>query len=289
MPRKPRSVEAGLPYHVTQRGVDRQNVFFSTADRMTYLALASANVTDCEVRILAWCLMTNHVHFVIEAGRRDSLSVLLRRLNGRYAQYLNARRGRNGHLWQNRFYSCPVGPTHLLAPALGYVEANPVRAGIVHETDAYRWSSAKAHLAGPGDEIGRLLDWNFWQDAGGVEGSRNRRRRIKTSATSARSDNALIRVALPRGRFPGGNGETVWPPMELRWTPENTKQPKSEMGTEQSASISKKEIGMFRLTRFQNTPLPPSGAETHSDPFLPPAHQYKLNPSLLQSSTAPHP
>jgi len=61
--------------------------------------------------------------------REDSLSVLLRRVHGRYAQYYNARYGRTGHLWQNRYFACALGPGHLWA-ALEYVDRNPVRAGV---------------------------------------------------------------------------------------------------------------------------------------------------------------
>ena len=76
---------------------------------------------------MAWCLMTNHVHFVVVPEREDSLAVMFRRVHGRYAQYLNARRGRTGHLWQNRFFGCPVAGARETS-LLRYVEWNPVRA-----------------------------------------------------------------------------------------------------------------------------------------------------------------
>lgn len=103
MPRKSRCIEPEVAHHVTQRGVDRQDVFFSSGDRSTYLKLIEDNQASCGVRVLAWCLMSNHVHWVVVPEREDSLSILFRRVHGRYAQYLNARRGRTGHLWQNRF------------------------------------------------------------------------------------------------------------------------------------------------------------------------------------------
>ena len=168
MPRNARCVQSGLTYHVTQRGVDRKDVFFSHGDRTTYLALAALTAADCQIRILAWCLMTNHVHWVIEAGEKHSLATFFRRVHGRYAQYLNARRGRTGHLWQNRFFSCPLGPTHIWR-ALRYVEANPTRAGLVENNEDYRWSSALPHLCGPSSEAVPLLDWGFWRSVGGSE------------------------------------------------------------------------------------------------------------------------
>jgi putative transposase len=173
MPRNARCVESELVYHVTQRGVNRQDVFFSHADRTTYLALAEANTADCQVRVFAWCLMSNHVHWVLEAGRANSLAVFFRRVNGRYAQYLNARRRRTGHLWQNRFFSCPVGPTHLWH-TLRYVEGNPVRAGLMEVNEAYR-----------GRVLGRMAKDRRWRsDAFCIGGSGARRAKRKVGGTS---------------------------------------------------------------------------------------------------------
>jgi putative transposase len=128
MPRRSRCVLSGVPYHITQRGVDKCVTFSSEEDRQTYLRLLRDNLSDAEVRLLGWCMMTNHVHLIAIPGREDSLAVLFRRVHGRYAQYYNARSGRTGHLWQNRFFACSLGAGHLWT-ALAYVDRDPVRAG----------------------------------------------------------------------------------------------------------------------------------------------------------------
>lgn len=161
MPRRARCVLPGVPYHVTQRGVDRRETFSVEEDRQTYLHLLLDNLTEAGVRVWAWCLMTNHVHLVLVPSREESLSVLLRRVHGRYAQYYNARWGRSGHLWQSRFFGCVLGIEHLWA-ALAYVERNPVRAGIVGTAVDYRWSSAVSHVSNL-DPAG-LLDMKWWCD-----------------------------------------------------------------------------------------------------------------------------
>jgi putative transposase len=104
--------------------------------------------------------MTNHTHLIAMPEREDSLALLLRRVHGRYSQYYNAGHGRSGHLWQNRYFACSLGPGHLWT-ALAYVEMNPVRAGLVERPSDYRWSSASAHL-GSQDASG-LLDMNWWR------------------------------------------------------------------------------------------------------------------------------
>lgn len=159
MPRRNRCVLPEIPCHITQRGVDRREVFSEDQDRLTYLSLVQQNLAETGVRILGYCLMGNHVHLIAVPAREDSLSILFRRVHGRYAQYYNARYGRSGHLWQNRFFACMLGPKHLWS-ALAYVERNPVRAGMVDEAAEYRWSSAAAHL-GSGDESG-ILDMEWW-------------------------------------------------------------------------------------------------------------------------------
>ncbi len=167
MPRNARCVCPGIPYHVTQRGTNRQKIFFLQSDREMYLNLLARNLESAQVRVLAYTLMTNHIHTVVVPEREDSLAVLFRRVHGRYAQFINTRKGWSGHLWQSRFYSCPLSDAHL-ATALTYVELNPCRAGMVERAEEYRWSSAAVHLRGVEDRHG-VLDLGFWQRAGGCD------------------------------------------------------------------------------------------------------------------------
>lgn len=170
MPRNARCILPGIPYHVTQRGTNQQRVFFTATDRRTYLRLLKENLADTQTRVLAWCLMTNHVHLVLIPGHEQSLEVLLRRVHGRYAQMVNARRVRTGHLWQNRYFSCALSTSHLRR-VLAYVERNAVRAGLAQQPEDYEWSSAAAHLGIVRDRFG-LLDAAEWEHQGGSNGWR---------------------------------------------------------------------------------------------------------------------
>ncbi len=167
MPLNQRCVLPGCPYHLTQRGANGQKVFFNPGDRSAYLSLLREHVADAGVRLLAWCLMENHVHLVAVPEAEDSLAALLRRVHGRYAHMVNVRKGRTGSLWQNRFQSCPVSEERL-GTAVAYVELNPVRAGLVADAEDYKWSSAAAHLGLEKDTAG-LLDRDFWLRQGGAE------------------------------------------------------------------------------------------------------------------------
>ena len=167
MPRRARCLVDGVPHHVTQRGVDRCPVFESDFDRHTYLRLLRDQLAETPVRLLGWCLMTNHVHLVLLPEHSDGLGVVLRRVHGRYAQYFNVRSGRTGHLWQNRYFACPLGPAQVRR-ALVYVDCNPIRAGMVEAATDYPWSSAAAH-AGGADPTG-ILDGD-WQRLAGISGN----------------------------------------------------------------------------------------------------------------------
>ena len=178
MSRNARCILPGIPYHVTQRGTNRQRVFYSSGDRKMYLSLLAQHRGDAQVRVLAYCLMDNHVHLVAVPERADSLAVLFRRVHGAYAQSLNARLGRSGHLWQNRFYSCPLSERHQWF-AIRYVEANPVRAVMTVRPEQYRWSSAAAHIEGSCDVSG-ILDLEFWRQSGGTDAWRALNAQIET-------------------------------------------------------------------------------------------------------------
>jgi putative transposase len=145
MPRMPRAVLVNTPHHLTQRGLDRQQVFSCDADYDVYLGLVRSCAERSGVALLGYCLMPNHVHWVVAPREPDSLARAFGDAHGRYAAYANALRARSGHFWQNRFFSCSLDRAHLWT-AMRYVERNPVRALISDSASAFRWSSAAAHL-----------------------------------------------------------------------------------------------------------------------------------------------
>jgi putative transposase len=160
----PRVVAVGAPHHITQRGNARQDIFLNDSLCRVYLGLLRQHARAHRLRILAYCLMTNHIHLVAVPEHDAALAGALRHTHGRFSQYWNTQLHRDGHLWQNRFYSCPVEDVALWR-VIAYVERNPLRAQIVARAGDYPWSSASAHLRGE-DSLGLLdLAWwrRFWQ------------------------------------------------------------------------------------------------------------------------------
>ena len=152
MPRIARVVAKGYPHHVTQRGNYRQPVFEEDNDYVQYLEWLKDYTKKYSLKIWAYCLMSNHVHFVCVPEQEDSLSRTFNTLHMRYSQYFNQKKKLKGHLWQGRFYSCILDEKHLYA-AVRYVENNPVRAGIVRTPQRYTWSSTRSHVNGEKDSV----------------------------------------------------------------------------------------------------------------------------------------
>jgi putative transposase len=163
MPRTARIVVPGVAHHVTQRGNNRQDVFFTDDDRRFYLKTLREQAERFGLTVTGYCLMTNHVHLIVTPEEEDSLARTIGTTHLIYSQYVNRLHGRSGHLWQNRFHSCPLDAAHEVA-AVRYAERNPVaggRAKMVRLPWRYPWSSAAAHI-GERDQTG-LLDLATWR------------------------------------------------------------------------------------------------------------------------------
>jgi putative transposase len=169
MARLARVVVPGLPHHVVQRGNRRQDVFFSDADKDAYIDLIKNSCSKYGVEIWSYCIMTNHVHFVVVPKKEDSLGLCFSDAHVRYTRMINFREKWRGHLWQGRFSSSPLDERYLLAVAR-YVERNPVRARIVRVPWTYNYSSAGYYSGSRGTDplikghtlLHELVD--DWQD-----------------------------------------------------------------------------------------------------------------------------
>ena len=154
MPRKARVVLSNTPHHIVQRGHNRQVVFVEPGDYRYYLDTLLEWKRKLGCRVYAYCLMTNHVHLVIDPGDDESnLSKLMKRLAGKQTRVVNYLERRTGTLWEGRFKSSPIETDRYLLACCRYVEMNPVRAGMVMTPDAYPWSSYKAKLGLAHDPI----------------------------------------------------------------------------------------------------------------------------------------
>jgi putative transposase len=150
----------GIPHHITHKAGGSLPLFPTDYDKHFYLGTLKDQCECYEASIIGYCLMPNHIHLVLIPSEEECLAQVMRRTQGRYSSYYNASRNHQGHIWHDRFYSCPLGEAHLIH-ALRYVDRNPVRAGLVDSALSYPWSSARAHV-GIEDTL-KLVDMKSWQ------------------------------------------------------------------------------------------------------------------------------
>jgi putative transposase len=153
MPRIARAVAAGFPHHIVQRGNNREKVFIDDEDREKYINLLKKYSRKRDARILAYCLMTNHVHLLVKPKENESMYKMMQGVTLCYTQFANRKYNRTGRLWESRYHSCVVDKDSYLWSVARYIETNPVRAGMVKKAEDYAYSSAQAHVIGKEDNI----------------------------------------------------------------------------------------------------------------------------------------
>ena len=151
MPSAPRTVsESGL-YHVVARGNGKQPIFTDDADRDAFLTYLNRLAHADDIEVIAWCLMDNHVHLVVE-DQAQRLGLAVGSLLGSYAKYFNQKTGHVGSVFHPRFFSEAIDTDDYLLATVRYVHINPAKAGICPAPE-YRWSSYRAYAEGSGDDI----------------------------------------------------------------------------------------------------------------------------------------
>jgi len=142
MARQPRVHSSTGIYHVVIRGIDRQKIFEDDEDRLTFLEHLRMAKDASKASLLAFCLMYNHAHLIIEQGE-ERLGVTMKRLSVRYVSWYNMKYGRTGHLFQGRYKSEAIESDVYLVAVLRYVYNNPVKAGLCDFARNYDWSSCR--------------------------------------------------------------------------------------------------------------------------------------------------
>jgi len=145
MPRPPRPLIAGGVYHVFNRGVVRLPIFLDTRDRVGFLDGIGDVVERGSWKCLAYCLMGNHFHLLVETPEPD-LDRGMQRLQSLYARNFNRRYEREGHLFHRRYGANALADDDLIRHIARYVVQNPVRAGICPRPGDWPWSSHRATL-----------------------------------------------------------------------------------------------------------------------------------------------
>lgn len=144
MARKPRIHYTGAFYHVIVRGNGRQDIFFDDGDRYRFYLLLQEGAERYHHSIHAFCLMTNHVHLLVQVAD-VTLSRIMQNLSFRYTRWANWRQGKSGHLFQGRYKAILVDADEYLLELVRYLHLNPVRTGMAKDPIEFPWSSHRAY------------------------------------------------------------------------------------------------------------------------------------------------
>ncbi len=159
MPRGPRVDFPGAVHHVYARGIEKRPIYLDDADRKSFLDRIGKNLPKWGMRCLAWALMPNHFHLLLQSDNGYLPSFMHCLLTG-YSIRFNERHHRVGHLFQNRYMSPVVCKDGYFRDVVRYIHLNPVRSEIVRsidELEEYPWTGHR-HITRGGPPA--------WQDTG---------------------------------------------------------------------------------------------------------------------------
>jgi len=155
--RKSRLTFKDAYHHVMSRGINGEPILAGKRCKEYFLRLLKVSSSNLRIRILAYCLMSNHYHLILQ-NSSDRLADFMRQLNGQYGLFYRGAYGGRGYVFQDRFKSTLIQQDNYLEVAIIYVLLNPVRARLVSNPYAYHWSSVNCYF---GDGSSDIVDGGF--------------------------------------------------------------------------------------------------------------------------------
>lgn len=146
MPRRARKQSESNIYHIMLRGINRQNIFGDAEDYGKMLRLLKEYQRVCGYSMFAYCLMSNHMHLLLQPGG-EPLEKIFRRIGASYVYWFNGKYDRCGHLFQDRYKSEPVRSDGYFLNVIRYIHMNPVKAGKCQQPEEYAYSSYSGYFS----------------------------------------------------------------------------------------------------------------------------------------------
>lgn len=161
MPRGSRHTPGGYVYHVLNRSVARLTLFQKDADYGAFERVLQEAHQLFPIRILAYCVMPNHWHFVLWPEKNGDLTAFVRWLTHTHVMRWHAHHETSGtgHLYQGRFKAFPVEAEEYFYSVVRYVERNALRAGLTDRAESWRWSSLWRREYGDAESRLLLARW----------------------------------------------------------------------------------------------------------------------------------
>lgn len=157
MPRYPRNYIKTNFFHVMSQGIDKSYIFKCPEDAEYYIFLMNKLKGEININIIAYCVMSNHVHILIRTRDVKNLSKFMQRLNTSYGTYFNKKNNRVGFVFRNRFKSEGIYNEKHLYNCIDYIYNNPVKAGMCAKPEQYPFSNYRK-IDGLSDGHGSFID-----------------------------------------------------------------------------------------------------------------------------------
>jgi putative transposase len=198
MGRLPRATADGLVYHAMNRGNNGADVFAGDGDYEAFLESLRIAKGRYPFALFGYCLMSNHFHLLLKPRSGQSISRILQSLTVAHTWRYHKQHDTSGHVWQGRFRSPVIQDDDHLLVVLRYIEANPIRAGMIADLRDYRWSSYGQHGMGLVDTL--LDGFPEWEQLGSSPAERRQRWRAKLRSKQKQDELTAIRDSLRTGR-----------------------------------------------------------------------------------------
>ena len=202
MPRQARVAPGGWIYHVVNRSAGRMQILRSQKDFAEFDHVLLQAHERCPLRILSYCLMGNHWHFVVWPKKDGQLTEFFRWLAHTHAMRWRVSHNTVGYgpLYQGRYKSFPVQPGASLLKVCRYVEGNPLTAGLVERAGDWRWGSLWVREHGTPEQKALLCDWPTPRPAAWAS---------RVNAARTKKDQSRWELSLSRSRPFGDDGWTA--------------------------------------------------------------------------------
>jgi putative transposase len=148
-------------YYIYNRGCNREDIFANPGNRLFLLQRAKSFLKDYPLRVIAYCLMPNHYHFLLRPEEDGCLSLFIQRLFNSYTQAFNKQQNRSGTLFESRVKSILVDTDEYALHLCRYIHLNPLKAKLVTRLSEWPYSN---YLEWTGRRNGALIDQAFTQE-----------------------------------------------------------------------------------------------------------------------------
>ena len=133
-------------YHVIIQGNNKEFIFKENRFKNQYLKCFKESIKNLNINVVAYCIMGNHAHFLLQTEKVDEISKLMHKANSKYAMYYNFINERVGYVFRDRFLSEPIMNQKYLIQCIKYIHLNPVKANITKKCEGYKYSSYNDYI-----------------------------------------------------------------------------------------------------------------------------------------------